>query len=56
MRVFLWFMLVMFLIEIFGKALTLHAGDDRRNLAVLPWEILVGAFLAIWAACLLVRG
>ena len=55
MRAFLWVMAVLFVIEIFGKAIILHRQDDRRNLAIVPFDLLCEVGLLIWTVSLLTR-
>lgn len=53
MKGFLWTMIVVFGIEIVGKAVMLLQQDSRRNLNLLPWDILLSVGLIVWAATLL---
>lgn len=53
MKAFIWTMIVMFGIEILGKACILLQQDTVRNLDFLPWEILIAAGLLAWATTLL---
>lgn len=53
MNGFLWTMIAVFAIGILGKACFLYTQDTHRDLAYLPFDILIDAGLLAWAVWLL---
>lgn len=53
MTAFLWTMIALFGISIFGNACLLYQRNERRKLECLPIDILIGVILLIWAVSLL---
>jgi len=53
MRTFVWFFLVVFILEVFGKAIILANKDFERKPMHIAIDILLNTLFATWAAWLL---
>lgn len=55
MTAFLWTMIAVFVLGILGKTCWLLTQDRVRNLALVPWDILVELGLLVWAVWLVAK-
>jgi hypothetical protein len=53
MNAFLWTMVGLLALGVLGKSCQLYMQDTVRNLAFLPWDILINIGLIAWAVWLL---